>query len=203
MGRHPRQMSETGYYHVVTRGNQRQVIFRQADDYAIYCDLVRAAYETYRVHLAHFCLMPNHTHLLAYAAELQLLSQAMHQLQRRYWFYARRTYQLTGHLWQGRFHSFPIESEAYLLEAARYIERNPLEAKLVTRLDDYLWSSYRAYATPHQPTPIPVSATPMYEALGATPTARQQAYRAFVETPQPYDRSMRRKLQLVTSYAEV
>ena len=200
MGRHPRQASETGYYHVVTRGNRRQVVFRQTADYAAYCDLVHAAYAAHAVRLAHFCLMPNHTHLLAWAEELQHLSQAMHELQRRYWFYVRRAYHLTGHLWQGRFHSFPIESEAYLLEAARYIERNPLEAKLVTRLQDYLWSSYRAYAA-DQPTPIPVTPTPMYEALGPTSIARQQAYRAFVETPQPYDRSMRQKLQRVTVYA--
>ena len=200
MGRHPRQLSETGYYHVVTRGNRCQVVFRQTVDYAAYCDLVHEAYAAHAVRLAHFCLMPNHTHLLAWAEELQPLSQAMHQLQRRYWFYVRRAYHLTGHLWQGRFHSFPIESEAYLLEAARYIERNPLEAKLVTRLQDYLWSSYRVYAT-DQLTPIPVTPTPMYEALGPAPIARQQAYRVFVETPQPYDRSMRQKLQRVTAYA--
>ena len=200
MGRHPRQASETGYYHVVTRGNRRQPIFHQADDYRVYCEVTRTACEAHAIRLAHFCLMPNHTHLLVWAAELSQLSQAMHQLQRRYWFYTRRQYRLTGHLWQGRFHSFPIESEAYLLEAARYIERNPLEAKLSPGLEAYPWSSYHVYAR-NQPAPIPISPTPMYEALGSTPAARQQAYRAFVETPQPYDRSMRQKLQRVTTYA--
>ena len=200
MGRRPRQASDTGYYHVVTRGNRRDVVFHEADDYAAYCDLARAASEAAAVRLAHFCLMPNHTHLLAWAAALPQLSQALHQLQRRYWFYVKRRHGLTGHLWQGRFHSFPIESEAYLLEAARYIERNPLEAKLVSALADDRWSSYRTYTGGH-PSPIPLSPTPMYEALGPLPAARQQAYRTFVETPQPYDRSMRQKLQRVTAYA--
>jgi len=200
MGRHPRLPSETGYYHVVTRGNRREVVFRQAADYTAYCDLVRTAFTPSTLQLAHFCLMPNHVHLLVRTAALPPLSQAMHQLQRRYWFYAKRQYHLTGHLWQGRFHSFPIETEAYLLEAARYIERNPLEAKLASRLEDYPWSSYRAYAN-DQPVPLPITATPLYEALGTTPLARQQAYRAFVETPRPYDRSMRQKLQKVTAYA--
>ena len=75
MGRRPRQASDTGYYHVVTRGNRREAIFHQADDYAAYCDVARAASEASDVRLAHFCLTPNHTHLLAWAAALQQLSQ--------------------------------------------------------------------------------------------------------------------------------
>ena len=152
------------------------------------------------IRLAHICLMPNHTHLLAWTAELSQLSQAMHQIQRRYWFYMRRQYRLTGHLWQGRFHSFPIESEAYLLEAARYIERNPLEAKLVTTLAEYPWSSYTTYISDRRP-PIPVTPTPLYAWLSPTPSKRRESYRVFVETPQPYDRSMRQKFQRVTTYA--
>lgn len=200
MGRRPRLPSETGYYHVVTRGNRRQTVFQQPEDYAAYCTLLQAALQTYTVSLAHFCLMPNHIHLLVHAPAVNPLSQALHQVQRRYWFHVRRTYSLTGHLWQGRFHSFPIEEEAYCLEAARYIERNPVEAKLVNALDAYPWSSYRAYAN-GEPVPIPVTATPLYEALGPTPAVRQHAYRRFVGTPQPYDRSMRRKLERVTAYA--
>lgn len=86
------------------------------------------------------------------------------------------------------------------MEAARYIERNPLEAKLITALTAYPWSSYRFYAT-GSPAALPLAATSLYEALGTSATARQAAYRQFVETPQPYDRSMRQKLQRVTAYA--
>lgn len=201
MGRHSRQASATGYYHVVTRGNQRQRVFQREADYHAYCQLLQAACQAASIHVAHFCLMPNHTHLLVWSEELAQLSQAMHQLQRRYWFYVRRQYHLTGHLWQGRFHSFPIESEAYLLQAARYIERNPLEARLVVLLDEYPWSSYRAYVST-QPSLVLLTPTPAYEALGNTPALRRQTYRTFVQTPQPHDHSMRRILQHVTAYAK-
>ena len=75
MGRRPREVSETGYYHVVTRGNRRQAIFQDTADYAAYCELVRTAYGAYTVRLAHFCLMPNHTHLLVYSPELTPLGK--------------------------------------------------------------------------------------------------------------------------------
>lgn len=202
MGRHPRCQSQTGYYHVVTRGNRREIVFRQEADYQTFGDFLQPAFAAYAIALVHFCFMPNHVHLLVHAAELTPLSRAMHQLQRRFWFYVKRQYGLTGHLWQGRYHSFPIESEAYLLEAARYIERNPLEAKLVSDLTAYAWSSYRFYAK-GTPVALAVTPTPLYEALGRSASARQQAYRDFVDTPQPYDQSMRRKLQLVTTYGEV
>lgn len=200
MGRRPRSLSETGYYHVVSRGNRREAVFRQLADYAVYCRFVAMASRKYRTTVAHFCLMPNHVHLLAWAPDIESLSQAMHHVQRRYWFHMRRTYALTGHLWQGRFHSFPIETEAYLLEAARYIERNPLEAKVVAALEDYPWSSYTWYVH-GRPSPIPLKPTSVYEALGRIARTRQRAYRVFVETPQPYDRSMRGKLGKVTAYA--
>lgn len=200
MGRTGRQPSETGYYHVVARGNRRAQVFRDAADYHTYCDYVTAAGRQHGVAVAHFCLMPNHVHLLLHSPALSPLSQAMHQLQRRFWLAVRRRYGLTGHLWQGRFHSFPIESESYLLEAARYIERNPLEAKLVARIVDYPWSSYQAYAAAAG-SPIPLTPTPVYDALGVLPGDRQAVYRRFVETPQPYDRSIRQRLQHVTAYA--
>ncbi len=200
MSRQPRRASHTGYYHVVTRGNQRATVFQTPEDYRAYGTFLQEAFHRYHLSLAHFCLMPNHVHLLMHAADVSSLSRAMHQLQRRYWFYCKRQVALSGHLWQGRFHSFPIEDEAYLLEAARYIERNPLEAKLVQRLNAYPWSSYRFYAEGH-PGTLPLHATPGYDAFGATVTDRQRAYRQFVTTPQPYDRSMRQKLQTVTSDA--
>lgn len=200
MGRRPRPVSETGYYHIVTRGNQRQRVFREATDYAAYLQLLGVALASHGVALAHFCLMPNHTHLLLQAPEADAVSRALHQLQRRYWFYHRRSSGLTGHLWQGRFHSFPIADEAYLLTAARYIERNPLEARLILQLREYPWSSYPHYAL-GAPAPVPLTPPPTYDALADTALSRQQAYRRWVETAQPFDRSMRRTLQTATAYA--
>ncbi len=200
MGRTPRRESATGYYHVVTRGNRRQAVFHTPEDYQQYLRLLAVASATYAVPVAHYCLMPNHIHILLRAATRTSVSQTLHQVQRRYWFAVHRRYGLTGHLWQGRFHSFPIEDESYLLECARYIERNPVEAGLVPQPGDYSWSSYPAYAT-SQAGLLPLISTPGYEALGATLATRQTAYQRFVETPQPYDRAMRRKLERVTAYA--
>ncbi len=73
MGRHPRQPSETGYYHVVARGNRRQVVFQAPEDYEPYGRLLA----TDSVHLAHDCLMPNHVHLLTHAATLSAMSAAL------------------------------------------------------------------------------------------------------------------------------
>lgn len=187
MGRRPRQVSESGYYHVTARGNQRQAIFHTAQDHAAYCRVLRETCEEHDMRIAHFCLMPNHTHLLCWTPELERLSQAMHWLQRRYWFHAHRRQELSGHLWQGPFHSSPIESDSYLLEAARYIERNPLHAGLTADLAQYPWSSYRYYAFGKR-VPLPLSPTPVYQALGLTEPARRQAYREFVLAPQPSDR---------------
>ena len=175
MGRGPRLPSTTGYYHVVTRGNQRQRVFYTADDYLQFCAFLREACVEHGVQCSHFCLMPNHVHLLAHVKELGRLGQAMHQVQRRCWFWVRRQRPLSGHLWQGRFRSFPIEDEAYLLEAARYIERNPLEAKLVRTPAAYPWSSYRFYVT-GQNAPMHLVPTSCYLALGKTAAERRHRY---------------------------
>lgn len=194
MGRTPRRPSATGYYHVVTRGNNRQRIFREAADYQRYLRLLATTLAPTGGHLAHYCLMPNHTHLLLTITTVTALSQLMHELQRRYWFAVRRTYALTGHLWQGRFHSFPIEDDGYLLEAARYLERNPLHARLVTDLADYPWSSYPYYAE-GQTREVVLTPSPGYEALGLTPAARQAAWRQYVTADRPYDAAVHQTIQ--------
>ena len=129
--------------------------------------------------------MPNHVHLLLSASTPEKLVRFMHQVQRRYWFHMRRKYRLFGHLWQGRYHSFPIESESYLLEAGRYIERNPLRAEIVQRAEDYPWSSYRHYALGEK-DPL-IDDDPYYAQLGPDQTTRQQCYQEFIRTGGPYD----------------
>ena len=201
MGRHPRLPSETGYYHVVSRGNQRQCLFYETTDYVHYCRLLAASCRAHQLAIAHFCLMPNHVHLLLHATDITQLSAAMHYVQRRYWFWTHRHREYTGHLWQGRFHSFPITDESYLLQAARYIERNALEAKLVNAIEEYPWSSYSFYALGQRYLFLSLTPTPTYVALGKTPRTRQKGYRRFVDIPQPYDHGVRRILQKVTAYA--
>ena len=193
MGRKPRAWSESGFYHVTARGNNRQRIFRDESDFSFYLRLCGAALATYDVQLHHYCLMPNHIHLLLNASTPVKLVRFMHQVQRRYWFHMRRTYRFSGHLWQGRYHSFSIETESYLLEAGRYIERNPLQAGMVTELESYPWSSYGWYAD-GKTGEITLSPSPGYLALGETAQTRQEAYRRYISTTRPYDLAMSQKL---------
>ena len=197
MGRQPRRWSESGFYHVVTRGNARQRLFHDEDDYRHYLRLTIVALTAATAALYHYCLMPNHTHVLLGVPQPELLSRAMHQLQRRYFFHMRRKYRLTGHLFQGRYHSFPIESDSYLLECGRYIERNPLQAGLVSDVADYLWSSYPWYASGRS-REVVLTPSPSYLAMGETPQARQAAYRPYVSTTRPYDRAMSQHLSEAT-----
>ncbi len=193
MSRHPRSWSASGFYHVVARGNNRNPIFRHDTDRSRYLQFLAMALASHRVQLFHYCLMSNHVHLLFQTPTPTALSQTMHELQRRYWFHVRREYKISGHLWQGRYHSFPIEEDSYLLECGRYIERNPLPAQMVTELALYPWSSYLYYAYGKE-REVDLSISPGYLAMGTTPSVRQEAYRTYVTTTRPYDIAMTKQL---------
>ena len=91
-----------------------------------------------------------------------------------------------GHVWQGRYKSPLIEQESYFLECGRYIERNPLRAGMVTKLEDYAWSSYAHYALGQRDGLI--DDDPYYDRLGRDAVERQLNYQKFVEIEGPYDR---------------
>jgi putative transposase len=128
--------------------------------------------------------MSNHLHLLLEIEAAEHLPKFMQGVLQGYgrWYKTQQPY--SGHVWQGRYKSPLVSKESYYLEAGRYIERNPLRAKLVTELKEYPWSSYAFYAY-GQADPL-VDADPYYARLGATPAARQQAYRDFVRLETPY-----------------
>ena len=98
----------------------------------------------------------------------------------------RRQTSYTGHLWQGRYKSPLIEKESYFLECGRYIERNPVRAKLVQDAKDYLYSSYRYYA--YGEADDLIDEDPYYVHLGQSSEERQKKYRDFVKLDGPYDR---------------
>jgi putative transposase len=131
-----------GYcYHVLNRGNGRRTVFRKAGDYAAFLQLLRQAGERVDVRLLAYCLMPNHFHLALWPRRDGDLSAYMMWLTtahvRRY----HQHYHSSGHVWQGRFRSFPIQEDDHLLTVLRYIERNPVRAGLVERAEAWLWSS--------------------------------------------------------------
>jgi putative transposase len=98
--------------------------------------------------------------------------------------YYKKKMKYVGHLWQGRYKCLLIGKESYLLECGRYIERNPLRAGMVQRLDDYRWSSYVYYAN-GKPDDL-IEPNPYYEQMGFNPEERQSNYRDFVRLENPY-----------------
>ena len=131
-------------HHITQRGNRRQTTFFCEDDYLIYIDLMAQWCRHYRVDIWSWCLMPNHVHLIAVPQTTEGLARAIGEAHRRYTRHVNFRENWRGHLWQGRFASFPME-EQHLLATARYVEMNPVAAGLVKHPEDYRWSSARAH----------------------------------------------------------
>ncbi|MDY0399036.1 MAG: transposase [Desulfuromonas thiophila] len=131
-------------HHVTQRGNRRQQTFFCDEDYLVYLDLMAQWCRHYNVAVWAWCLMPNHVHLIAVPQALEGLSRAVGEAHRRYTRHVNFRENWRGHLWQGRFASFPMD-EQYLLATARYIEMNPVAAGLAAQPEEYRWSSARAH----------------------------------------------------------
>jgi len=121
-------------------------VFRKEEDYEAFLALVGEACQRRPMSVLAFCLMPNHFHLVVEPREDGELSPWMQWLMtahvRRY----HRHYGSSGHVWQGRFKSFPIEADDHLLTVLRYVERNPLRRGLVERAESWPWSSLQWWA---------------------------------------------------------
>jgi putative transposase len=144
MARLPRVNVQDVPHHVTQRGNRRQTVFFCEDDYREYLRLLREQGQHYGLKVWAYCLMSNHVHLIVVPTRPESLTRAMAETHRRYTRYINFREGWRGYLWQGRFSSFPLD-EAYLYAAVRYVERNPVEAKLVRRAEAYLWSSARSH----------------------------------------------------------
>ena len=182
MPRTPRIAPETGIFHITCRGNNRMSIFHCDDDYFTFLKLLRYYKAKYSVLLFHYVLMNNHVHLIISTTIPHTLTKFMHGLNLTYAQYYRKKYKGIGHFWQDRFKSILIETDRYLLACGRYIELNPVRAKIVTKPEDYLWSSYRFYAF-GEPSDI-VDINPLYASLGNSEKERQEKYRElFISEP--------------------
>ncbi len=134
-----------GYpHHIIHTGNRRQDTFFKEQDYIDYLSLISQGCSRYKVEVWAYCLMPNHIHLIAVPESRDGLMRAIGGAHRRYTRAVNHREGLRGHLWQGRFASFAMD-EHYLMEAARYIETNPVSSGLTRAPEEYLWSSARAH----------------------------------------------------------
>jgi len=175
MARMPRLYIEGCAQHIVQRGNNRSVCFFDTADYAFYCQKLKDAAERNNVQVHAFVLMTNHVHLLATPSDSTGVARMMQALGRNYVRYINLTYKRTGTLWEGRYKSSLVASDDYFLAVSRYIELNPVRAKMVAHPGDYPWSSFR-----HNGMGLNVeliSEHGPYKQLGSTPSARLIAYR--------------------------
>jgi putative transposase len=161
--------------HVRHRGNNRMPIFLETSDYELYLEMMAGASRRAQVDVNAFALMTTHTHLVVTPSSPDALPRMMQVLGARYGRYFNRTYGRIGTVWNGRYSASLIDDERYWLTCLRYVEQNPLRAKMVAKPEDYRWSSYAAHAYGHRPHWLTYH--PIYESLGSTPEARQIAYR--------------------------
>jgi putative transposase len=131
-------------HHLTQRGNERRNLLFTASDRQAYLGLLRKYAELYCVEILGYCLMTNHVHLVAIPAAADSLARLMRSVQMRYSQYRHALEAGSGHVWQGRYYSCPVEP-ACLAAVMRYVELNPLRARMVEEASEYPWSSARAH----------------------------------------------------------
>lgn len=137
-----------GYpHHITQRGNNKEETFFDDEDRRYYLDALRRCKDKYKMKILAYCLMGNHVHVLAMPEKETSLARGIGGTNLLYTQYINRKYNRSGRLWQNRFFSSVVEKEPYLWAVVRYIEQNPVRAKLVKRAEDYPWSSARAHVS--------------------------------------------------------
>ncbi len=131
-------------HHVTQRGNRRETVFFEDNDYRAYSDLLAEAARKAGTDVWAYCLMPNHVHLILVPRHEDGLRAVLGEVHRRYTGLINSRNKWTGHLWQGRFGSVAMD-EKHLLNAVRYVSLNPVRAGLVKRASDWPWSSVNAH----------------------------------------------------------
>lgn len=180
MPRKPRFFLPQVPVHMMVRGNSRGVVYAEEEDYLSYLSFLSEGAALYECSVHAYVLMTNHVHLLVSSEHVESLSKLPQYIGRKYVPYFNRKYGRSGTLWEGRFKANSIDSEPYLLTCYRYIESNPVRAKMVAAPGEYKWSSYRCNADGEKNTII----TPhsLYSRLGGTGAQRQRQYRELFDT---------------------
>ncbi len=144
MPRSARVVFEGVVHHITQRGNYRQNIFEDSDDRKKYIEFVSEYSRKYQMKIYAYCLMTNHVHFLAAPLRRDSLAMTFKYANMRYSSYFNKKNRRSGHLWQGRFYSCPLHHD-HALEALRYVERNPVRAKMVQFPWENEWSSAREH----------------------------------------------------------
>lgn len=169
--------------HVLQRGHNRATSFSDESEFELYLGLMREFCAKTECQLHAYVLMTNHVHLLLTPEHAQSVTELMRCVNQRFVQHVNRKHDRTGSLWEGRFKSSLIDAERYFFSCQRYIELNPVRARMVAHPGRYRWSSYgfnsggepSQWVTPHG----------LYLALGATDSARHRGYRELFECEIP------------------
>jgi putative transposase len=174
MARQPRLVLPNQPHHIIQRGNDNQLIFRDDEDHQRFHDWLRESAKFYHVAIHAYVLMPNHLHLLATPSDADGLAAMMQKVGRLYVPWFNNKYGRSGTLFQGRFRTSVIDPDAYFLACILYIELNPLRSQLAFDPLDYRWSSYAHHAGV-RPDPL-ITDHAKYWELGNTPFQREAAF---------------------------
>ncbi len=132
-------------HHITQRGNNRQIIFEEGSDYLQYCCWISKYASRANLEVLAYCLMPNHVHFIVIPKDRESISTVFHVVHMRYAQYMHKKREASGHLWQGRFYSCPM-NERHVYRAIRYVEKNPVRSQIVKKAWQYPWSSAKWHA---------------------------------------------------------
>ncbi len=163
MPRAPRADEADGLYHALNRGNSRAAIFRKEADYEAFERILGEGLERYAVQLFCYQLMPNHWHLVLRPTQDGEMSRFLRWVTATHTMRYHAHYHTSGagHVYQGRFKSFPIQDDAHFLTVCRYVERNALRAELTARAEDWRWGSLWRWQQSVEPVPALLSPWPI------------------------------------------
>ena len=185
--------------HVIQRGNNRQACFKGVSDRATYYMYLARFSKAFGVNVHAWVLMDNHSHLLVTPQEKDTLPTFMNALSEGYAQYYNAKYNRTGKLWEASYRTCLVETEPYFLECQRYIELNPVMARLVSHPDNFQWSSYGSHARGmktrfHQPHKC-------YLALHHEESVRRLRYQQFVASKPPTNMAEKIRHALMSDWA--
>ena len=164
----------------MTRGNNRQVVFKDDEDYSRYLEVLLQYRHKYKFKLYHYALMSNHVHLVLQPSERGgALSEIMKGINLTYAYHYKKKNKHIGHFWQDRYKSIIVSKDEYLLACGSYVELNPVRAHMVKDPKKHLWSSYNWYA--YGKDDLLLDKQPAYLNFGRNAGERQQKYRHFVK----------------------
>ncbi|MFA5148779.1 MAG: transposase [Candidatus Omnitrophota bacterium] len=178
MPRKPRHLADNGYYHIMSRGHNKCELFHSRKDYEKYRDLIIEYKQTFPCDIYHYCLMPNHVHILLKIIRGDDLPGLMQRINQGYARHNKRLRGTVGNLFQGRYKGLIIETEGYLLECGRYIERNPLKSGLESNLLRYPFSSFSFYVKGDRDEIL--TPNPLYLELSQSEEERRRIYSEYV-----------------------